>query len=108
MYEDETPADCIDQIVVRGGRKREILWKEPEAFRYVLTKGEETSAIEKNLKLTQDLKAPVKKGEIIGEIEYSMNGTPIGAVLIEAAETVPKMSFFYAYKKLWSRLALDT
>lgn len=108
LYEDETPADCIDQIVVRGGRKREILWKEPEAFRYVLTKGEETSAIEKKLKLTQDLKAPVKKGEIIGEIEYSMNGTPIGAVLIEAAETVPEMSFFYAYKKLWSRLALDT
>lgn len=106
LYQDPNPGKGISNIPIKGGRKRWAAFQKPQPFSYVLTKGEDASTIQKEIKLVKDLKAPIKKGETIGEIEYSMKGKPIGAVPIQSAEEIKKMSFIYAYQHLWQRFFL--
>lgn len=104
LYQDEKPGEKIGTIPLLGGKERTVPYEEPSPFHYVLTKGEDSSAIQKEVKISEGLKAPVKKGETIGEIEYSMNGKPIGAVPIKASKGVEKSSFFYSYQQLWRQI----
>ena len=106
LYEDEKPGQKIGIISLKGGKERDVPYEKPSAFHYVMTKGEDAASIKKEVKIAKDLKAPVKKGETIGEIEYSMSGKPIGAVPIKAAKSIDKMSFFYAYRDLLRHLVL--
>lgn len=104
LYQDEKPGEKIGAIPLRGGKERTVAYEEPETFTYVLTKDEDSSSIQKEVKIAEGLKAPVKKGETIGEIEYSMNGKPIGAIPIRAAAGIEKSSFLYSYGQLWNRI----
>lgn len=104
LYQDEKPGEKIGTIPLLGGKERTVTYEDPETFTYVLTKGEDSSSIQKEVKIAEGLKAPIKKGETIGEIEYSMNGKPIGAVPIRAAKDVEKSSFLYSYGQLWNRI----
>lgn len=45
-------------------------------------------SIEEKVTLDQDLKAPIKKGDILGNIEYKKNGVSIGKVDIVSSRTI--------------------
>lgn len=107
LYQDDNPGNKMGTIPIKGGRERNIAFEKPEPFSYVLTKGEDSSSIKKEIKIAKNLKAPVKKGETIGEIEYSMKGKPIGAVPIKSSQNVEKMTFPYAYRRMWQKILLE-
>ncbi|MDO4555141.1 MAG: D-alanyl-D-alanine carboxypeptidase family protein [Lachnospiraceae bacterium] len=104
MYEDVNPGEGIGRIIVKGGREKEVKYSIPDSFSYVLTKEEDASKIKKEKKILDNLNAPIKKGEVIGEIEYSIDGKMIGAVPIKAAHAVKKLTLPYAYKIMWKTL----
>ena len=64
-------------------------------FQYIDVEGADLSAIEKKAELKK-VKAPVKKGAVIGKVVYSLNGEAIGEVNITAKESVEKTTFFTA------------
>lgn len=64
-----------------------------------LLKKSESQAIAEEIILDQNLTAPVKKGDKVGEVRFSLNGEVIGTVDVVAAEKVDKMSFWTAF--LW-------
>lgn len=107
LYEDKNPGKKMKPIPIQGGREKTVDFEKPEPFSYILMKGEDSSSIKKKIKIAKDLKAPVKKGETIGEIEYSMNEKAIGAVPIKVAQDIERMSFPYAYKRLCKKLLLN-
>ena len=86
-------------ITVSGGEKESAGVEAASDFSYVDLSGADLSGIEKKIKLPKDVKAPVKRGAAVGEIQYLLNGEEIGTVKLLASENVKKLSYGTAVKK---------
>ena len=80
-----------DAIGVTGG-KSNVCKITAEDFCSVIEKGG-ASGVKISVELKESLTAPVKAGDAVGRIDYSLNGKSIGETQIKAAETVEKISF---------------
>ena len=69
-----------------------------ELFSYVDVTGADLSAIKRNMKLKESVTAPVRQGDKIGEVIYSLNGKEIGKVDILATD-VEEISYGSAMKE---------
>lgn len=92
IYRDE-PKEGNTSIPVKRGKKDSLDVSAKNSFQYLSVKGEDFSTIRKNLSLPEALEAPVKKGEAVGEIIYSLGEEKIGSVKIIAKEDVEKADF---------------
>lgn len=88
--------------VVKGTEKK-VEGEVKDGFQYIDVEGADLSAIEKKAKL-EKVKAPVKKGAVIGKVIYSLNGEPIGEVNITAKDKVKKMTFLTALLDVLEKL----
>lgn len=101
LYEDENVLDTQD-INIENGISDKIKIEADSHFSSVLIRGEKAEEVTKTLKLyDEDLQAPVKKGEIVGYMEYRAGERLIGAVGIVAAEDMKKMTFGYSVKRVF-------
>ncbi len=62
-------------------------------FSAVVGKGK-ASAVEKRVTIPENLTAPVREGDIIGEVEYLLDGEVIGKANVTALESADKISYF--------------
>lgn len=76
---------------------------EQEAFEYIDTEGRELLQIEKKAVIENKLKAPIKKGAVVGEMEYYIGEEKLGSTPIIATQDVEKMNYKAALEE-----ALDT
>lgn len=83
---------------VNNGVQKTVKITAPNNFGALLKKSE-AQAVTQQMILKQNLTAPIKKGDVIGAVEYYLNDEVIGSVDIIAGETVGKMSFWTAF--LW-------
>lgn len=72
-------------------------------FRYLDVKGNDMSQITKEIKLPEEVEAPVKKGTIAGRAVYSLNGTEIGSVDILFSDSVEKAGYQDYLKKVFEK-----
>ncbi len=86
-------------IKVSGGKEEAVAGEVTEPFCYVDTSGKDVSRMEKKLVLKEKVKAPVKKGDTLGCITYSLEGTVIGEVPVTAKKSVQKMNYAEALKR---------
>lgn len=91
-----------DSVKIEKGEKKYVKIKSSDSFTGVLLGGESPENIKKELVFFEELKAPVKKGDVIGCIKYSINGRSMGAVEIYVDEDVRKMTFGLSIKKVLS------
>ena len=54
--------------------------------------------------ITDEVKAPVKKGDTVGRICYRISGKEIGSVNLIASTPVEKADFGDYLKKIWKKL----
>lgn len=101
IYEDENPLGDLKKTDITGGEKDSVELKQTQPFSQALLKDDMTKEITKKIRITEGLLAPVKEGEIIGEIEYQMDGQTIGTVPIRVAESIKKMTYSLALKNIW-------
>lgn len=101
IYEDENPLGDLKRIEITGGEKDNVGLKQSQPFSQALLKDDMTKEITKKIRITEGLKAPVKENEIIGEIEYQMDGQTIGTVPIRVSESIRKMTYPFALKNIW-------
>lgn len=92
-------------VRVLGGISSECVTKF-DSFGVVVEKSAGTN-LDSNIQLPESIPAPVKEGDIIGRIEYSLNGEPLGEVMIYAAESVDKISFFGVLGRLAAKFFLS-
>lgn len=99
-YEYTTIAPQLEEneLNVKKGVQQTVKITAPNSFGALLKKSE-ASAIKQEVNLKQNLTAPIKKGDVVGTVEYYLNDEEIGSVDIIAGETVDKMSFWTAF--LW-------
>lgn len=92
VYED-TKQEALPILPVKGGTEDYIKLAYEDTFRYVDIDGHDLSQIEKEMVLEEEVIAPVKEGQAVGEMVYKLNGTRIGSVSIQATKTVEKADY---------------
>ena len=80
---------------VTRGIEKQVEGEAENSFQYVDVTGAELNAITKEITVEQ-LDAPVKQGDTIGQVSYTLNGERIGETAIVAKENVGAMTFFSA------------
>lgn len=104
-YEEEE-VKAVKPVPVKRGVKEYAAAVQKEPFTYIDTAGEELSGIERKVSLKKNVKAPVKKGEKVGEAKYYLNGEEIGSVDIVTSETVEEISCRSAMLDMVKKLLL--
>lgn len=98
VYRDEEMPE-LKPISVQGSLEGSLEVAYEKEFSYVSVKGEALDGIEKKLNLP-DGKAPVKKGDQVGTLEYYLGEEKLGEVRILAKESRKKADYG-AYLKLF-------
>ena len=62
-------------------------------FSAIVGKGK-ASAVEKKITIPENLTAPVREGDVVGEVEYLLDGEVIGKADITALESADKISYW--------------
>ena len=92
LYQDENPPELMP-ILVKGGIDKQVPAVYKEKFSWLFVSGEDFSNMEKML-TTNELTAPIEKGEQIGTVTYRLNGKELGSIGIYAGESVREAKFF--------------
>lgn len=93
VYEDNDPPK-LKPVEVQGGVKEQILCEYADTFRYLDTSGANLAGVTKKAQMKQSVKAPVKKGQKVGELVYELGEKEIGRVEILAKESCKKQNFW--------------
>lgn len=106
IYKDE---ESVSQqnVPLKGGKKKTVSCTKARDFNYVFKDSSDTSKVIREEEYMDDLKAPVERGTVVGQIvyKYAPDGGEqkvLGSVDIIANETVEKAKFFDYIKRLFS------
>ena len=99
LYEDTDPP-ALTSVPVKGGVKDQVQLAYSGVFSYLSLSGEDLSGIQREVKLAQDLKAPVEIGQKAGVLEYTLNGRVIGSIDIVSKEAIERAGYLDELKKL--------
>ncbi len=101
IYKDENILD-VNTVEIENGEKKTVKIKSDDVFTGVLLNGENATDVKKELVYYDDIKAPLKKDDIIGCMKYTVNGRSIGAIDICADEDIREMTLGFSIKKIFS------
>lgn len=100
LYTDENKEE-LSAVTVSGGVSEQAGIAYKEGFRYLDMEGNDVSRIQKELRLPEEVEAPVNKGDIAGRAVYTLDGREIGSVDILFTETVEKATYRDYVKKVF-------
>lgn len=103
-YEDKTSELKLKKGSVQGGVKDKITPAVKQDFQFTLCKGESAEQIKRTVEYKKNLTAPIKKGDQIGRITYSLQGQKLSEIPIYAAEDMRKaylLDYMQKFLKSW-------
>jgi len=62
--------------------------------------------IEKQIEISEKVKAPIKKGDQVGKVKYTMGGDIIHECAIYSDEDIEKITYFHLFKRIFSSFIL--
>lgn len=103
LYTDENQ-DKTAPVRLSGGVEEKVpcIYKGP--FHYLDTEGRNLEGVEKHLEYQEKLKAPVKKGDVVGKAVYLLDGKEIGRVNLVSTRSVKKAGYWDYLKKVGRNL----
>lgn len=105
LYKDEKMPK-LNQLPVNGSLQDYVTLKYKSDFSYLSMNGEDLTAMEKKIVLPKNLDAPVKKGDVVGRLEYYLADKKVGEVEVIAMETAKESTLLDCYKNLWKKWTL--
>lgn len=100
LYADKNE-EMLPDIKIKRGTEETAACRYEGEFRYLDTAGADLSTIKKEIKLPEELEAPLTKGDAVGEARYFLNGKQIGSVKILADGDVAEAGFLDYLKDTW-------
>lgn len=99
---EEFPASELENIPVIGGKTDSV----PLAFGDFGTVVDKVNAgkVEQKINLPQSVSAPIKAGDVIGNIQYVLNGEVISEIPITAANGSERVTFWDVFKALLNEI----
>lgn len=98
LYIDENP-EPPEPAKIKKGVKEQVNCEYKETFHYLDTQGNNLDQIEKSTEYKENLKAPIKKGDVVGKIVYRLDGKEIGNIDLVSTENIKKANFLDYLKK---------
>lgn len=98
-----TPKE-LDPINVMGGVEGKVAL-EYEPFSFVTEKAN-VGKIRYKVELPEYVSAPLKKGDKVGEVIFTLDGKEIGRVPVTASDTVTKIGFGEVWRRMLGRFLL--
>ena len=105
-YEDPDWESVQKTVKVERGEEDKVKVVQKSGFSYLDVSGADLSGVEKKVVPKASLKAPVKKGQKAGTVQYLLNGEKIGEVELAAADDVPAMSLKHAIEDVLDSFSL--
>lgn len=91
-YQEEK-MEPVKPVKIARGVKGTVKAAQEEPFTYIDTTGADLKGMERKVVLDKKLKAPVKKGDKVGEARYYLNGENVGSRDIVTSEGVDEVSY---------------
>lgn len=105
-YEHKTIADTaevIDSSKVREAKSGKRVSLSPsEEIRVLLPKDTDISTIKAEVQTDEHIKAPIKKGDILGTVTYTLNGETIGETKLVAGNDVERDLLLHIIFTIWN------
>ena len=98
VYKDET--NYNKNIAINGGIKDKIKIRF-RGFSYVDTKGSDLDKIKKEITMKKSISAPIKQGDVVGKIAYTLDNRVVGESFLESAENVKEANYLYTLGKMF-------
>ena len=97
-------SEILEGVKVSGGTKNSLI-AECQEFSSVVEKNK-ISCVEYKLDIPDEVSAPIKKGDVIGNVTFTLDGTEIGKVDVVATEDVERIGFFEIWLRILSKFLL--
>ncbi len=98
IYQEEaTPK--MKAVALKKGEKDRIQVAQKVRFNYVDVTGANLNDMERKVKM-EELTAPIKKGDKVGEVHYLLNGKEIGVIDVVAEEDVKQLRYMGTLKRI--------
>lgn len=107
IFSDANEDTSIAPVRVIKGVKDYITGKAGSKFSYLCAKGKTPENIRKEVVLFEEVAAPVKVNDKIGEIVYYYENNKIGSIDILASEAIQKAKYKDCFIKIMKRLLLS-
>lgn len=93
IYKDKDIAGSLQEVPVQGGTKDTVTTAPATIFSHVFTTDTDTEDIQKTISYYENIKAPLKKGAVVGKIDYFCENKNIGTINIVASESIDEAGF---------------
>lgn len=93
LYTDDS-SEGLQPVPVENGVEEQVENERAGTFTYLDVNGANLNSIERSVEYNEAVPAPVQKGDVVGRIVYTLDGSEIGVTDLIASETVEKASFF--------------
>lgn len=98
VYKDENSHKS--ELKITNGKKSKINVSS-ESFSFVDTKGNDLSKIKSKTIMNKNVIAPLKKGDVVGKVEYYLSDNKIGEANIVSEEAVDKADYGYMIRRMF-------
>lgn len=107
IYKDTTLLEHLSPVPVIGGKDDQLDPVPSHTFTHVLKGEMGSSGITQKITYAEHLKAPVKKGDVVGNVSYYYGNNPIGSVSLHAQKNIEEADYtdylLDAVKKLFHK-----
>lgn len=94
--------ETIALLPVSKGKKKAVAAVTSEPISVLLQKGEKSEAVKTTWKLDEKVKAPVKKGDVLGTLVVKKDGAVIAKSPLVAKEQVEEANMWELFKRMFS------
>ena len=105
IYNNNPKAEIPDTIKVRGSVAKQLPITTENCFEMLISK-DQASKVEKNMVLPSEVQAPIRKGSVVGEVQYILKDEIIGKVNILADKTIERIGFLDLLKISLEKLSI--
>lgn len=106
LYSDVISGEKV-YVKIDGGVKENVKCSPESDFNYLGMNGENLQSITKKIIKEKNVKASIKKGDVMGKYVYYIDGSEIGSTNIIAMENVKKMKYTNAFVKTGKKFLID-
>lgn len=102
LYTD--PVQQMECPKIGGAKKENYTVQMAQDFVWLDTRKQDLTAVEKNTVFQENLQAPLKQGDSVGKVTYTLQGETIGQTELILTEDVEKKNWSDCMKELWEKL----
>lgn len=105
IYTD-SHTEKIPDLEVTGGKEDRVAVGFAQPFVYLDTQGRDLATVEREIRLPEEVTAPVREGDTVGEAVYFLEGKEIGRCDVVYFQSVEKAAYKDYLKKVWEKMLL--